>query len=71
MKLSDALRRFRKDFNLTQQQVVFAIGCSYRAYQSYEAGTSVPSAAVLIAIADHYNISLDYLAGRSDDPRRR
>lgn len=40
-------------------------------YQRYEYGKVVPSARVLIALADFYDVSLDYLVGRSDDPARR
>ena len=43
---------------------------SYGNYQDYEYGKVVPSAAILIALADYFDVSLDYLVGRSDDPQR-
>lgn len=41
------------------------------AYQRYEYGTREPAYQKLIALADFFDVSLDYLTGRSDDPRRR
>lgn len=37
-------------------------------YQRYEYGERSPSFDCLIALADFYDVSLDYLVGRSDDP---
>lgn len=70
-QLSDALKRCRKFRNVTQKQVAVGIGATEQAYQRYEYGKTVPSALVLIAIADFYDVSIDYLVGRSDDPARR
>ena len=71
MNLSDALKRFRKEFAITQKQATIAANVSERNYQDYEYGKVIPSAGVLIALADYYQVSLDYLVGRSDDPKRK
>lgn len=71
MQLSDALKRFRKEYKLTQKAAAETAGVAERVYQSYEYGKVVPTATVLIALADYYDISLDYLVGRSDDPQHR
>lgn len=71
MSLSEALRRFRKSVKITQKQAAEVAGVAERVYQSYEYGKVIPAATVLIAIADYFDISLDYLCGRSDDPARR
>lgn len=71
MQLSDALRRFRKTFKITQKQAAKAAGVTEAMYQFYEYGKSEPTASVLIALADYFDVSLDYLVGRSDDPQRR
>ena len=71
MNLSDALRRFRKHANITQKQAAQGANASERVYQDYEYGKVIPSATVLIALADSFDVSLDYLVGRSDDPVRR
>lgn len=70
MELKDALRRFRKSYKLTQVQAAKAAGVTEAMYQFYEYGKSDPKVSVLIALADFYDVSLDYLVGRSDDPTR-
>lgn len=70
MSLSDALKRFRKSLGLTQKRAAEIAGIAERVYQSYEYGKVVPTATVLIALADYFDVSLDYLVGRSDDPTR-
>lgn len=68
MLFPDALRRFRKKYKLTQKQAAEIAGVTERVFQSYEYGKVVPSVLVLIALADYFEVSLDYLVGRSDDP---
>ena len=71
MSLSEVLRRFRKSVKITEKQAAEVAGVAERVYQSYEYGKVIPAATVLIAIADYFDVSLDYLCGRSDDPARR
>ena len=70
MNLSDSLKRFRKYANITQKQAAQGANVSERNYQAYEYGKVITSATVLIALADSFDVSLDYLVGRSDDPER-
>lgn len=69
MELADSLRRFRKDFKLTQRAVAEAVGMNETAYQRYERGTREPAYRQLLALADAFNVSLDYLVGRTDNPQ--
>lgn len=66
--IAAGLRRARTAQGRTQLQVAEAVGMRYQAYQRYERGTVSPSGEILIALADFYGVSLDYLVGRSDDP---
>ena len=70
MSFSDRLTHLRKSRNLTQKQVYDAIGMSSIGYQRYEYGDREPAFSKLIALADYFDVSLDYLVGRSDDPTR-
>ena len=66
MELNERLRELRKEQGETQKQVAAAIGIGVRPYQYLESGEHRPSLDTLIALADHFGVSLDYLAGRSD-----
>ena len=68
LAFSESLKRFRKDHHLTQKEIADAIGIQKNAYQAYEYGKSLPSIAVVAKIADAYDVSIDYLTGRTDNP---
>lgn len=62
---SDRLRLLRREKNLTQVQVAGKVGLSYRGYQDIERGV-LPRADNLLAIAEFYQVSIDWLMGRTD-----
>lgn len=64
------LKELRKTHHITQKQLALEIGASERGIQQYELGERKPNHDMLIAIADYFNVSIDYLVGRSDDPTR-
>ncbi len=68
MELSIALKRFRKEFKITQKQAAQAANVSERNYQAYEYGKVIPLATTLLALADYFDVSIDYLVGRTDKP---
>lgn len=68
MTIAESLKRFRKTFNLNQKQVAETLGIKQQSYQVYESKT-VPSSTVILRLADAYNVTTDYLLGRSDEPR--
>ena len=68
MTIAEALKRFRKQFNLKQKDVAEKLGMTTQAYASYET-KSIPSSAIIVTISKYYNISADYLLGLSDRPR--
>lgn len=63
----DRLRALRKENKETQAQVGTAIGIGERHYQKFEAGDNFPNVENLCALADHFQVSLDYLMGRTDE----
>jgi len=69
-KLSERLLLLRKERHLSQKEAVAEIGLAYNTYLRYERGEREPQASALVQIADFYDVSLDYLVGRSDKRER-
>ena len=67
---SDRVKELRKCKGMTQKQVAEAMGITERSYQRYEAENN-PNHDTLLKIADYFDVSLDYLTGRSDNPARQ
>ena len=70
MEFYERMRELRKEHGETQAQVAAAAGMTDRQYQRFETGKQKPGFDSLLALADHFGVSLDYLAGRSDPPFR-
>lgn len=70
MSFPERLKELRIQRGLTQKAVAEATGIAPVAYQRYEYGTREPAFQKFIALADYFGVTLDYLAGRSDDPAR-
>lgn len=62
------LKSIRVEKNLTQKQVAHALGLSTIAIQNYENDRRKPTYDVLVALADYFNVSMDYIAERTDNP---
>lgn len=65
---SEKLKASRLANKTTQKALADYLEVSDRAYQHYEAGTREPSIEKLIALADYFGVSIDYLVGRTDNP---
>ena len=68
MTLGDRLAELKQSRNKLQKDIASSVGLSLRTYQRYEHGERQPTADILIALADYFDVSIDYLVGRSDDP---
>ncbi len=66
--LAKRLKELRESRRLYQRELAEILDMSFRGYQNYEVGQSDPKLETLIAIADYYNVSIDYLVGRTDVP---
>ena len=60
------IRDLREDADLTQKQVGEAINVPQRTYAYYESGQRMVPPQVLCALADFYNVRVDYILGRTD-----
>ena len=58
------IRDLREDSDKTQQDLAKMLNMQLTVYQRYERGEREIPLWVAIKIADYYNVSLDYLAGR-------
>ena len=63
------LRDLREDHDLTQTQIADILGTVREQYRKYEAGIQELPMHHFITLARHYNVSLDYLAGLTNQPR--
>ena len=57
----------RKERNLTQLDIAKAINTTQSNIGRWEKGINEPASSYLIALADFFNCSIDYLVGREDD----
>ena len=69
MPLYPRIRDLREDNDITQTQMGKILSCSQRVYSNYERGEIDIPTYTLIQIADFYNVSVDYLLNRTDNPR--
>lgn len=69
--LGERLRELRKTKNLKRGELAEILGLGPRIITFYETNDRDPSLKILLALADYFDVSLDYLVGRSDDPTRR
>lgn len=60
------LKELRENKGITQKQLSEETGMSFQSISFYEHGEREPGVKALISLADYFNVSIDYLVGRSD-----
>ena len=60
------LKLLRNEKNMSQQELADALGISKSSINMYERGGRQPNFEVLEAIADFFNVDIDYLLGRTN-----
>ncbi len=68
---ADRLHYLRKSNDIRAEDLADKIGLKKRIIFAYENNEAKPSFKTLLFLADYFDVSLDYLVGRSDDPTRR
>ena len=66
MEKFQRIRDLREDKDLTQREVGEAVNVPQRTYAYYESGERMVPPHVLIALAQYYGVSVDYLLGLTD-----
>ena len=64
---SSRLKALRKKRNINQAVLAKMLGYGYTAIANYESGRNEPSLGDLCRIADFFDVSVEYLLGRTDD----
>ena len=66
ISFGNRLRALREDLDLSSAQLANELNISTRALNYYENDAREPSFPLLIKIADYFNVSTDYLLGRTN-----
>ena len=66
MIFNERLKILRNESGMTQVEAAAALGFNYRHYQRLEADGHTPNYANLRQIADFFQVSVDWLMGRTD-----
>ena len=69
MRLKMRLKKLRKEKGISQLKLALDLNTNQNTISRYETGEREPSIKDLIRIADYFNISVDYLLGRTDNPK--
>ncbi len=62
------LRAIREDNDIKQKDLAEYLNVSQNTYSQYETGIISLTAEVLIKLAEYYDVSIDYLLDRTDNP---
>lgn len=63
------LKKLRENKKMTQIAVQMATGIEQALLSKFENGERVPPTETLIRLADFYNVSMDYIMCRTDNPK--
>ncbi len=66
MNLGERMKELRKERKMRQEDIAVELDIAIMTYYRYEQGRREPTASVLCRMADYYDVSVDYLLGRSD-----
>ncbi len=64
------IRNLREDKDLKQKDIAKLLNCTQQTYSRYETGENNIDIHSLIKLADFYNTSIDYIVGRTNNPKR-
>ena len=67
-KYTERLRELREDKDLSQEEIAKILNCTQTAYGKWENGKREIKLQELIILAKYYKVSLDYIAGLTNDP---
>lgn len=65
---TNRLKELREKQNIMAKDIAALLQISYRNYQRYEKGEIDPPTSKTLLLAEFYNVSMDYLVGRTNKP---
>ena len=66
--MKNNLKKLRKESGLTQISLQMKTGIEQALLSKFENGERIPPTETLITLADFYNVSMDYIMGRTENP---
>lgn len=63
------MHELRTEKGISMKEAAARLGMPYTTYVNYEKGTREPNSETLILLAEFYNTSIDYLVGKSSNPK--
>lgn len=70
MNIYQRIRDLREDKDLTQQEVADTLNMYLTTYRRYENGEREPPFYFIIELAKLYNVSIDYIAGLTNNKKK-
>lgn len=67
-EFSNKLKELRTSKNISQKQIASQLDIADRQYRRYENEEQQPTLPIIIKLADYFDVSLDYLVGRTNNP---
>ena len=65
------IRELREDNDLTQKQLARELNCSQQVYSNYELGQRDIPTDILIKLSAYFNVSVDYILGLTNNPKKQ
>lgn len=69
-KIHERIKYLRVSNHLTQKELANILGITEVSMQRFEYGSARPSLDTIVNISNHFNVSVDYILGLSDNPKR-
>lgn len=63
------LKKLRKEHGISQIKLALDLNTSQNTISRYETGDREPGIAELIKLAEYFDVSIDYLVGRTENPK--
>ena len=64
------LKKLRKEKGISQLKLALDLNMSQNTISRYETGEREPGICELVKIADYFDVSIDYLVGRTQNPKK-